>query len=196
MVDYRKELVMKIKPNRGPGRGLVEPGPRQQKLLGGETELHSAASPALQIKRILVPIDFSACSNKALQYAVPIAERFGGRLCLVYVGQGYYFAPELGAVDLTAVESGARADAAGKLAALASEKIGKKIPVDIFVRDGPPAAEITRLAKEYGADLIVISTHGYTGLKHAWFGSVTEDVVRHGPCPILVVREQEHEFLS
>jgi hypothetical protein len=56
--------------------------------------------------------------------------------------------------------------------------------------------EIDDVAKEIGADVIIISTHGYSGVKHLWFGSIAEQVVRHATCPVLVVRESEHEFLA
>ena len=57
------------------------------------------------------------------------------------------------------------------------------------------SSEIAAAAKELDADLIIISTHGHTGLKHVFLGSVTENVARLAPCPVLVVREEEHEFL-
>src|SRR5215471_19820960 len=112
---------MKVKPSRDSGSVLVELGPKEQKIPGAE--LRPSALPAFQLKRILVPIDFSTCASKALQYAVPFAKQFDARVCLLYVGQGYYFAPELGPLDMTSVETRARADAASKLAALATEKV-------------------------------------------------------------------------
>ena len=63
------------------------------------------------------------------------------------------------------------------------------------VRDGKPFEEICRSAKTVGADMIVLTTHGYTGLKHVWLGSTAERVVRHAPCPVLVVRELERRTL-
>jgi len=187
---------MKIKPNRSSGGGgvVVELGPGERELPG--VQVNSKIASPLTLKRILVPIDFSDCSKKALRYAVALAKQFGARLHLVYVGQGYYLAPELVTVDMSATETREKSAAAGKLAALATEEVSPKIPVDILVRNGHAGTEIVRAAIETETDLIVISTHGYTGLKHAWFGSVTENVVRHAHCPVLVVREKEHEFLS
>ena len=63
------------------------------------------------------------------------------------------------------------------------------IKVSAAVREGKPHEEICEAAKAMGADLIVLTTHGYTGLKHVWLGSTAERVVRHAPCPVLVVRE-------
>ena len=68
--------------------------------------------------------------------------------------------------------------------------------MDTLVLNGSPAHEICATAETQKADLIVISTHGHTGLKRFALGSVTENVVRHAPCPVLVVREREHEFVK
>jgi nucleotide-binding universal stress UspA family protein len=89
-----------------------------------------------------------------------------------------------------------RADAAAKLAAFATKEIPGTVAVDLLVRNGQPALEIVDVAKEIAADLIIISTHGYSGIKHVWFGSIAEQVVRLAACPVLVVRESEHEFLA
>jgi|ERR1051326_277562 nucleotide-binding universal stress UspA family protein len=187
---------MKIKPTRNSGGVALELGADEPGLPAAYTEPLQAALPLFKIRRILVPIDFSPCSKKALQYAVPFAEQFGARLCLLYVGQGYYLAPELAPLELTAYKLSERADTAGKLASFATQEVPTSIPVDILVQNGQPALEIARVAKESGADLIIISTHGYTGIKHAWFGSIAEQVVRHAACPVLVVRETEHEFVA
>ena len=64
------------------------------------------------------------------------------------------------------------------------------------MRIGRSADEIINVAKEKDADLIIMSTHGYTGLKHAFLGSTTENVVRYAPCPVLTVRLKEHDFIA
>jgi len=65
----------------------------------------------------------------------------------------------------------------------------------VLVRYGTPFAEIADAARTLKADLIILTTHGYTGLKHVFMGSTAERVVRHAPCPVLTVREKEHEFV-
>jgi len=75
------------------------------------------------------------------------------------------------------------------------EAIKPRLIEKTLVRFGKPFQEICDAARGLKVDLIVISTHGYTGLKHAVLGSTAERVVRHAPCPVLVVREQEHEFV-
>jgi nucleotide-binding universal stress UspA family protein len=155
-----------------------------------------AISSPFAIHRILVPIDFSPCSTKALRYAIPLASQFRARLCLLHVAEGYYPISPLGPVDPASADALARGDAAGQLAQLATCEIARQVPVDILARNGYPPKEIVRAAREFYCDLIVISTRGYTGLKHVLAGSITESVVRNAPCPVLVVREREHEFIS
>jgi nucleotide-binding universal stress UspA family protein len=75
------------------------------------------------------------------------------------------------------------------------EEVGDTVPATKQTRIGRPASEIAAAAKELDVDLIIISTHGHTGIKHVLLGSVTENVARLAPCPVLVVREEEHEFL-
>lgn len=186
---------MKIKPTRNPGV-VLELGPHEPAIPAPRTESQKAAPPVFKIRRILVPIDFSPCSKKALQYAIPFAKQFRARLCLLYVGQGYYLLPDLAPTNLNTYKMGEHADAAGKLALFATREIPETLAVDILVRNGQPALEIGDVAKDIDADLIIISTHGYTGVKHIWFGSIAEQVVRHATCPVLVVRESEHEFIA
>jgi universal stress protein A len=187
---------MNTNPTRNPGGVGLEPGPDVRGITVAHAASEKAAQPSFKIRRILVPIDFSSCSKKALQYAIPFAKQYGARLCLLYVGQGYYVVPELAPTDLMSYKLSERADTAAKLASFATKEIPSTLAVDILVRNGQPALEIADVAKEIGADLIVISTHGYSGIKHVWFGSIAEQVVRHATCPVLVVRKSEHEFLA
>jgi nucleotide-binding universal stress UspA family protein len=149
----------------------------------------------LRLKKILVPIDFSPPSKNAFKYAVRFAEEFGGELTLLYVLEpqsmtGYLAIPEATAF----VESDIVA--AGKhLQSLITSVRNEEIePPRWKVRGGLPPHEIVEVAKEMDVDLIVIATHGYTGWKHFCIGSTAERVVRAAPCPVLVVREKEHEF--
>jgi universal stress protein A len=150
----------------------------------------------LTLRRILVPIDFSPCSAAALRYAVPLARQFRARIGLIYVGQEYYFTPSLAALDASSAEVSSRANSAARLAEFATKEISNEVPVDILIRNGNAADEIVRAAGEFGADMIIISTHGYSGWKHTWFGSTAETLVRHAKCPVLVVKGSEHDFVS
>lgn len=154
-----------------------------------------AARPRLQIRKLLVPVDFSACSQKALRYAVGFAQEYGAALDLLHVTSSY---PGHDPFDLPTgerLEQERRAAGEKKLAELVREFVPDGLAVETFVRSGRPVTEIIEKAKELGSDLIIISTHGYQGLSAINCGGITEGVVRQAPCPLLVVREHEHEFL-
>ncbi len=182
---------MKVKPTGHSGEVALEMNRRDEPLL-------TAASTApFRLRQILVPIDFSICSKKALQYAVPFAEQHGAAITLVYVvSSAAYPAGEFGGMEYASLEADMLASGQKDLDALAQAAIRGAVQPTTIVRAGAPAFVIVDLAKSIPADMIVISTHGHTGLKHLLLGSVAERVVRDAPCPVLVVREREHEFLA
>ena len=177
---------MKVKPTDG--GVVVELGAKEAGLPGG------TPSP-FSIKRILVPVDFSECSRKALRYAIPFAQQFGASLTLLHVAQINYAVGEFGMIDSPLTEVQVREATDLAMDKLLQGEIGGAVPATRQTRIGRPASEIAAAAKELDADLIIISTHGHTGLKHVFLGNVTENVARLAPCPVLVVREEEHEFL-
>jgi nucleotide-binding universal stress UspA family protein len=192
---------MKAKPSKNSGEVVLELNRRDEPLLAAAGKGPVASS--FRLKKILVPVDFSDCSKKALRYAIPLARQHEAAVTLLYVvavptwpgtgdggGFNYSFEP-----DFTAMEADMRASGGRQLSALAEEEARREVSTDTLVRTGSAAIEIIEAAKSLPADLIVISTHGRTGLKHVWLGSVAEHVVRRAPCPVLVVREREHEFL-
>jgi universal stress protein A len=151
------------------------------------------------IHKILVPLDFSEQSKKALAYAVAFARQFGAKLTLITVIE-----PRVYPVD-TVIIPPAMEDTTTAAVEAAREALGNiRNSIDLpggmvdepLVVVGRPYAEIAQEASRIGADLIIMSTHGYTGFKHVYLGSVTERVVRHAPCPVLVVRDQEREFIE
>ncbi|HVY71082.1 MAG TPA: universal stress protein [Verrucomicrobiae bacterium] len=179
---------MKAKPSGKTGNVTIEMGSRDEALM-------EAASSPFRMRRILVPVDFSDCSQKALQYALPLARSQQAALTLAHVVHPVYTVGEYGALDTAQIEATMKAGAEKELAKLAASASGEGPPVNTVVRIGPPAREIIEVANDLAADLIVISTHGRTGLKHILLGSVAEQVVRHAPCPVLVVREREREII-
>jgi len=185
---------MKAKPTNHPGEVVLELNTRDEALLAAASG-EVTPSP-FRLKRILVPIDFSDCSKKALQYAIPLAKQHQAALSLLYVVPSVHAAGEYARFDYASFEAELRASGEKELATLAADEVRGEVPADRVVRTGSPAAEIIEAAKRVSADLIVISMHGRTGLKHVFLGSVSENVVRHAPCPVLVVREHEHEFLA
>ena len=149
----------------------------------------------VKFKRILVPIDFSKPSLKALRYAVRFAEDSGATLDLVYVRESAAVMHDLEIFPLAIPEAELDKHAKEKLLAIAAVEIEELVPVQVHVRFGKAFREIVAVASETTADLVVIATHGHTGLSRILLGSTAELVVRHAPCPVLVVREHEHEFV-
>jgi nucleotide-binding universal stress UspA family protein len=152
------------------------------------------STPAIsfRIQSILVPIDFSEASKRTLKYALTFAEKFGAKLTLLYVvapvatSDFAYYPFMMEDEKITA----AGYEELKKLHI--NEKIDPQFIEKTLVRKGVAYWEITEAAKSLKADLIVISTHGNTGLKHLMLGSTAERVVRHAECPVLVVREREN----
>ena len=148
--------------------------------------------PELKVRNILVPVDFSEASKKALSYAVPLARQFRAKITLLYVSQEQFYGTEFAYLPIE--ESAVNWAATDQLKAVACRNIAPELLGDTLVRHGLAFEEIAKVARELNTDLIIINTHGYTGLKHVLVGSTAERVIRHAPCPVLVVREREHEF--
>jgi universal stress protein A len=151
---------------------------------------------AIQLKRILVPVDFSGPSQQALHCARRLAQFFGGEITLLHVVQKTPVAPFPEAPPyLDYVEEDFEEAEKNLHALAAAEEAAASIKIPTVVRTGLPAHEIVEAAREFDSDLIVIATHGYTGWKHFCIGSTAERVVRAAPCPVFVVREKEHDFI-
>ena len=163
-----------------------------------ESSTRTKSDPALlRIKSILVPIDFSTASKKALQYAVPFARQFGAKLTLLHVVEPVATPDFANSFPLMMENDKVKAASRGQLEHIIKEQaIAPKLVEKTLVRFGRSFHEIADAARTLKVDLIIISTHGYTGLKHALLGSTTERVVRHAPCPVLVVREHKHQFIT
>jgi universal stress protein A len=158
----------------------------------GKVSRRAVSLPApFQIKSILVPLDFSPPSKKALDYAVSVARQFKAKLTLLHVVEPVGTPDFAGSFPLMMEDDKLMATARGELerAAQAARIPGGSLE-KILVRFGRSFHEITEAARTRKVDLIIISTHGYTGLKHALLGSTTERVVRHAPCAVLVVRQR------
>lgn len=185
---------MKARRTRNSGAVTLELSRRDEPLM--EAATRAAVKSPFTIKRILVPIDFSACSKKALQYALPLAREHRAALTLLYVVPPAYGAGEYGGIDYAQLEAGMKEGGEKELGKLAVDEVRGEVAADTLVRVGSPAVNILEVARSLPADLIVISTRGRTGLKHAFLGSVAEHVVQRAPCPVFVVREREHEILA
>jgi nucleotide-binding universal stress UspA family protein len=144
------------------------------------------------MKRILVPVDFSPPSLQALDYAIDLRRRLGGELVLLHAVEPVYFAATNGiygvGYDASIVYREMEHAARQQLTRLAATVRARRIPVRIVLSVGPAPRVIADAAKKLKADLVVMSTHGRSGLSHVLLGSVAERVVRTAPCPVLTIR--------
>jgi nucleotide-binding universal stress UspA family protein len=147
-------------------------------------------------QRILCPLDFSKHSNRALDMACELARDNKAKLTLMHayvipsypLPEGYVLASSETVAEILSKTQQAMNEARARCVAAGVPQ------VEIVLSEGAAFAEIVRVAREQAADLIVIGTHGRTGLKHALLGSVTEKVVRKAPCAVLTVRDPEQRF--
>ena len=149
----------------------------------------------MEIRSILLPTDFSECARHAVPMAAQLARLVGARVLCLHVVE-----PVVPAVGWTPIaEPLPVADVGERLEDSASRELPRfarceefeGLDVEDLITRGEAAAEIVRVASERRADLIVISSHGRTGLGRILFGSTAESVVRHAPCPVLVVKPRE-----
>ena len=148
------------------------------------------SSDDVRLKRLLVPIDFSDHSKHALSYAVSIASKFTAELLLLYVVEPAVYPADLGfgQVSLSNIEEELAERAKIGLGQLVESHVAGRVKARTRVRSGRPFLEIIATATEEKTDLIIIATHGHTGVEHLIFGSTTEKVVKRAPCPVLIVR--------
>jgi universal stress protein A len=157
--------------------------------------LRSPTSAGIQLKNILVPVDFSDPSDQALRYAARFAQHFGSEMTLLHVVQRISVAPFPEVPPYLAFVEEDFENAETALQTLAARQTLKSSAIHTVVRTGLAAHEIVEAARDLDSDLIVIATHGYTGWKHLCIGSTAERVVRTAPCPVFVVREKQHELI-
>ncbi|NOS99545.1 MAG: universal stress protein [Phycisphaerales bacterium] len=154
----------------------------------------------IKINKILCPTDFSELSAHAVKYAREFASAFGAQIhCLHIVDEALQYwnamGPE-GAPIVPAVEDLTRYSETHMRQFVDEHLMGLKFAPVAKIVSGAPHHEIVQYAFENNIDLIIIATHGRSGLVHALLGSTAEKVVRAARCPVLTVREHEREFVS
>lgn len=149
----------------------------------------------IEMKKILFPTDFSDSSDHAVRYAVSFAQEFDAKLYVLHivedVSNAAYF-DMLAGPPLQEMYAEMEARAWESVKRAVPETKRSDVDWEPLVRRGAPAIEICHTAEELEVDLVVLGTHGRTGLKHMLFGSVAEKVVRMAPCPVLSVRHPDH----
>ncbi|ETW98693.1 MAG: universal stress protein UspA [Candidatus Entotheonella factor] len=139
----------------------------------------------MHIQHILVPMDFSPDAEKALESAVALARQFQARITLLHA----VHLPVTTEISLTAYFSEMQASAQRGMETYHKQVEDAGLPVETHVLIGVPFRKIIETAADQGADLIVMGTHGRTGVPHLMLGSVAERVVRLAPCPVWVTRQ-------
>ena len=175
-----RQSVPKKSPHSRPSFDLVEHDNEDATVPTNPSEF--------KIERILVALDFSPASVEALDYAVWLAKQFRAAIHLVHAyPPDEASAPGAGHLLFESAQAIERLNE--ELTGIHRKHVPTFCPDNCHIRGGRPYEEIVRVAREIGAELIVLSTRGYSGLKHLLLGSTAERVVRNAPCPVLIARK-------
>ena len=152
----------------------------------------------IRIQRILVPTDFSEFSKHSIRYGCELARKFEAELHLLNVVEDIYpIIPEPGTPVPINGEylAGLKESSERAIQRIPGDELAQGLTIKREVLSGTPFLEIIRYARKHEIDLIVLGTHGRSGLVHALMGSVAEKIVRKSPCPVLTVRPEGHDFV-
>ncbi len=143
------------------------------------------------IKKILVPVDFSEYSKDALKYAVQFAKQFNAKLYIIYVIEPVIYPADfsMGQVAIPSLENDIKNRADEEMDSLIKSLVDPSLETEKIIKTGKPFVEIIETARDLDADIIIMATHGHTGVEHLLFGSTAEKVVRKAPCPVLTLRK-------
>src|SRR5919201_5660357 len=145
---------------------------------------------AMIVQHVLVPIDFSATADRALTYAIALAQQLQARLTLLHVLDLTPVTMEDMTTGMTATYLDDLETDAQHLLQASRERVQRAgLQAESLLVQGTPTQTILDTAGDKGVDLIIMGTHGRTGLAHVLLGSVAEHVIRHAPCPVLVMRK-------
>lgn len=149
----------------------------------------------IQLTRILLPSDFSELSSEATKYACALTEQFDAELHVLHVDENIALPEYSVGVDWDKLALDAKKAAEAQMENLLDPTWVEGRAVVKATAQGPPFLEIIRYARKHDIDLIVMATHGRSGVAHLLIGSVAEKVVRKAPCPVLTVRSKGHQFV-
>ena len=152
----------------------------------------------LSIKSVLVPTDFSDASETALTYGRGVAEAFGASLHLVHVMEdllAHAWAAEVYVASAPNLREEIEKESRQRLETMLPEAERERLHARVALLAGNPFIEVIRYAKAHDIDLIVMGTHGRGPIAHILLVIVAEKVARKSPCPVLTVRDAQHEFV-
>jgi nucleotide-binding universal stress UspA family protein len=154
--------------------------------------LNDIAGMPADIKQLLVPIDFTETSDRALDYAVALAKKLGAKITVMHAYELPIYGFPDGALVAT-VDVATRISQAAQegLTAAVEKRKSSGVEMRAILRDGPPVEEIATVAEDVKADLVVLGTHGRRGLRRAIMGSVAEEVIRELTVPVLTVHDTD-----
>ena len=177
---------MRFKPSENSGALTVELG-------RDEKQFPPIPLPEIHLKKILVPIDFSECSKKALAYAETLAKQFQASVHLLHVQATPTPIPVVN--DFPLIDPEKTREAERNLREL-GHSLDRAISRQITIVHGKPEDEIVRAIDDNNIDLVILGTHARGALQHWLLGSISERVLRNASCPVLIVREKEHDFVN
>ena len=148
------------------------------------------------IRRVLAPVDFSESSQAVLTHAKELASAYEAHLDVLHVLTEVSMPGVYGIDTIQVATPAVQQRVREGLVAAVEESPGADVPYDVHLMVGFPARDIVDFAEGYQTDLIVLATHGYTGLKRLMMGSVAENIVRLAPCPVLTIKSFGHSLLA
>lgn len=146
------------------------------------------------VNKILCPLDFSENSMEALDNAIEMARQLSAKLILAHVITPIPVVPtpsHPSEFDISSYREMLKDTADKNMDSIVKDKIPSGVEFEKIISSGDPAQEIDKIAQNEDVDLLIISTHGRSGLKHLIFGSVAEKIIRHTPCPVLTIKSMK-----
>lgn len=149
----------------------------------------------ISFNAVMVPVDFSKESILAAKFAFSLAEEYETKIYVLHVMEPLHASLRLHVTDFEAFQQKLIDQAKEDLGNVIPSAMKKRLEVEEILEIGYPQHVIVDKAKELGVDIIVIATHGRTGLAHVLLGSVAEQVIRHAPCPVFVTRNPKDKYV-
>lgn len=164
-------------------------------LAGREESEFKEAEIMPVIRTILYPTDFSEYAEIAIPYVVDFAKKFDAKVVLMHAIAPFHPAQFDTPVNLKALEEGFADEAKKRIDEVAGRLAKQEIEVRSVIESGTPFLEIIRSVREHDADMIMMGSHGTGVFRHLLLGSTAERVARKSPCPVMTIRDPNHQFV-